>query len=100
MIRDIQTTPCHDEQWNELARVLGRSLADHDFEKMLEWQRQHEDEPAPKTTACEGCGRKKPATELKRGWTGEKIVRQYWHQECLDQAMEAAWSEAIERLKT
>jgi hypothetical protein len=62
--------------------------------QIQEWQRQHEDEPAPETTACIGCERQKPATELKRLWTGKKIVREYWHQECYEKAIEAALPKA------
>jgi hypothetical protein len=83
--------PSHKEKWIELARALGRDMADHDFKRMQEWQRQHNDEPAPDTTACASCGLQEPATELMRLWTGEKIVRQYWHVKCFKEASEKAW---------
>ena len=82
--------PSHKEQWLELARALGRLEADRDFRRIQEWQRQNEDGPLPDTTACASCGSQEPATQLMRLWTGEKIVRQYWHSKCFEEATDAA----------
>ena len=79
---------------DEFARAFGRFVAGREFdriqERIHEWERQNEDGPLPGTAACTSCGSREPATQLMRLWTGERIVREYWHPECLEKAREEA----------